>query len=220
MAEQAYYRLTSERTQAVWEAFRQRWLAHREALSKACDQLGHPRVVLGLDGEIIAAAKRDDGTLHSAFNPNSQWRNGGYGRVKRGKTVAAKEAAAQLDEINAQLKALYPRAEPIAQEEGFISHLEYTTKDGGQGWTVIGNHFHRAQPLWMDVDQPIILLTSDPVKAIARLKERADVLTVTPDSWEVPEGYERISKARYDLMVAQYKVEREERGDADEATLE
>ncbi|MNV46959.1 hypothetical protein D3C71_1388070 [compost metagenome] len=54
-----------------------------------------------------------------------------------------------------------------------------------------------------------MLLTTDASAAIARYKAREDVVSVEPAEWSVPEGYERISKAREDV-VAQYEVEQEE----------
>lgn len=215
--ERAYFKVVGERPLAVWEDYRRRWLAHREALAAAADELGHPRIVEGFDGGIVAVARRDDGSLHPAFNPSKQARNGGHLRRQKGKTTEEKEAVQKLKEVNERLAALKPDPGSVAKAEGFLHHLSYTSEEGGSGWTTIGGHHYEwAQPLWAGMSQPIVLYVPDAAAAIERLKARPDVQSVDPESWAVPDGYERISKARYDLMVAQHQVELEERGDGQE----
>lgn len=208
--EMSYFTLEDDRTRAVWEAYRQQWLRHREALVAACERIGHPRVVEGFHGEILAVARREDGTLHPAFSPRKQARNGGYLRHARGKTSEEKAAVEELKAINEELTRLRPNPRPIAKVEGFLCSVDYKTASGGEGWSAIGDGLHPVQPLWLGMDQPIVLYAADAAVAIERTLKREGAVSTQPTSWEVPEGYRRLSKARYDLMVASYKVAKEE----------
>lgn len=214
----AYYMPTGEKQVADWEEFRARWLEHFDAVCALAKEIGAKRFRIGFGGGLVGA--EFEGEPHLAFSAKPN-RVGAHPVLSRGRSALQKEAIAWMEERNTELQKLVPAPFPVAESHGFISTIEFKEiKEPGDksfasyGSSHVGRGFDPVEATWFGLDAPVILVTEDADAKIQAHKvspfdgKRYDV---TPDKFETPAGYERLTPARYAFMKAEYELKQEER---------
>lgn len=202
---------------AAWEDYRNRFYAHHDAARALVSEIGGRRFKLGFGGSVVAV--EFEGEPHLAFSGKPKT-DGSRIVLSRGRSTAQKEAIAWMEERNKQLRDLVPAAHKVAQEHGFLLHLgyEYDSTIAGEtsrakGNSALGNPFNPVQGLWAGRDAQVIVYAADVQGEIDRMRNdpyyTGKNLVLTPESFETPEGYERITEARYNFITAEYELKKE-----------
>lgn len=209
MQDRVYYVPVGEQQKADWDAFRKDYIAHFEKARELSKEIGAQTFRIGFGGSLVAVSFKKD-VHHAAFSKPR--RDGTSVILSRGRSEAQKAAIAWMDERNEELRKAFPRPFPVAEKHGFISQIEYTHK-GGTGSQSTARFFEAVEPTWFNFDSVIVLVTGDVQGQIDTLKssEYYEDIVVTPDRFEAPEGYERITAAKYNFLKAEYELQKEER---------
>lgn len=213
-----YYLPTGDRQIFDWEAFRAKWVAHFDAVRALATEIGASKFCVGFGGGLVGAEFKGEPHLAFSAKPNKR---GQHAVLSRGRSALQKEAIAWMEERNTELQKLVPAPFPVAESHGFISRIDFREiKVPGDesfvsyGSSHIGRGFDPVEPTWFGLDAPVILATEDIDAKIQSHKvstfdgKRYDV---TPDKFETPAGYERLTPARYAFMKAEYELKQEER---------
>lgn len=156
--------------------------------------------------------------MHLAFSKQTN-RHGAHPVLSRGRSEEQKAAIKEFEARNNAVAAMMPDPETVAVSHGFITNYEYKTTKG-DGFTRIGNPFNPVQSAWFDPEGVILVYAPDANKSIQGFKDRhaKDVerhpdfcyplVSVTPDYWATPDGYERITEARWNAMKWKYLDEK------------
>lgn len=204
---------------AEWNEYRDKVFAYREAVNALQKEIGAEGVWLGIAGGISGA--KFDGEAHPAFSTRVN-KNGAHIALSRGRSESQKQAIAEFNRRNAEVAALKPNPEELAQSHGFAFNMGYEMEDGGKGWRAIGPWVHPVQAAWFDPKGVIMVYAPDAKAAAESFREsHARSVESHPDfskpltrldheDWKTPDGYERISEAKWNLMKSTYEVEKEE----------
>ncbi|MFH5925711.1 hypothetical protein [Roseomonas xinghualingensis] len=122
--------------------------------------------------------------------------------------AAAEEAKRAFDAVLRPLPL-----HPIAEALGVQSSVSYEVPGGSKGSMSAGYGFFFSpiQILWFG--DTYVIYAPDTGPTIQKLREDYPDVVITHGEWSPPAGVRAISEARYNLMVSQWKVEREEAGD-------
>lgn len=217
MTKDTYYIPVGKKQKADWEAYRKAYAAHIDAVKAVATSVGADRFCIGFGGSLVAVCFPHGVDPHPAFSAK-QGRNGAHPILSRGRSDAQKRAIAKMEEENAKLRALYPNPDVIARAHGFIDQVHYKPADASKeypnGMTCVSRGFNTADPVFFGMDSKIIIVYGNPNESIANVREwrvpQGEELVFDPPSWETPEGYERISKERYEFIKAEYKLRKSE----------
>lgn len=121
------------------------------------------------------------------------------------------------DAVRAALAALpkMPRWHEIAELIGHPCQINYSSEAGG----IEGAMCTAGVGFWRLVDlawtrEHFLILAPDTAPMIQELRDEIPDIVIEQGEWPVPPGLRPISKARWDLIFAQAKVEEEERKEA------
>lgn len=208
---------------AQWEEYRKQVFAYRDAMKVLSDDIGAKKVVTGFGGGIVGAIfKEVDGKelIHPSFSHQTK-KNGSHPIMSRGRSEAQKLAIKELDVKNKALAELKPSPERIAEAHGFVFNIKYTTETG-RGSHCIGSYFQPVQVAWYDPEGPILVFAPDVQISIDKFRAghaedvkrwpqyNSPLTSIDPETWATPEGYERISEAKWNLMKSTFEVAKEE----------
>jgi hypothetical protein len=224
-----YYLPISEANVADWRKYREKLVAYRGALRDFAAEIGAEKVFTGFAGGICGATFKDDtGLPHTRPEFSKQTNKRGYHPVlSRGRSEEQKAAIKEFNERNEAISALRPDPKKVAVKHGFILSFSYKT-ERGEGHYNIGDPFNPVQAAWFDPDGVIMVYAPDANEAIKtqrednkRAAERwpdtySPITEMTPEYWCVPDGYERITEAKWNAMLWAYKDKMEQEGKDDE----
>lgn len=224
MTKDTYYLPVGKKQKADWEAYRKAYADHIDAVKEVAKSVGASKFCIGFGGSLVAVVFDDGVSPHPAFSAK-QNRNGAHVLLSRGRSDAQKRAIAKMNEENEKLRAIYPNPDVISRAHGFIDQVSYKPADASKeypnGSTCVSRGFHTADPVFFGMDSEIIIVYGNPNESIAHILEwrvpQGEELVFDPPSWETPEGYERISKERYEFMKAEYKLRKSEEKSKEES---
>lgn len=98
----------------------------------------------------------------------------------------------------------------ISHAFGVPCSLAYTTKDGGQGWTCIGNMLNECGFLYLSENGPYAMWIPNVPAEVALMEEDGKKTVEEPARSFVPkfEGCQRIEEEEWEILVAQHKLEK------------
>jgi hypothetical protein len=204
---------------AAWEDYRSKLISYRKEVNKLQDEIGASGVWLGIAGGVTGA--KFDGEIHPAFSTREN-RNGAHIVLSRGRSESQKQAIAEFNKRNEEVSALKPNPERLAVSHGFAFDMSYETEGGGRGNHSICSWIHPVQAAWFDPRGVIMIYAPDAKAAVEDFKEcHARSVESHPDfskpltridneDWKTPEGYERISESKWNLMKSTFEVAKED----------
>lgn len=213
-----YYLPVAEDKVSDWVEYRKQVIAHREAVRALMNEIGAEKAHTGFAGSIAGVMFKDENNAHPAFSKQTN-RRGCHPVLSRGRSDEQRAAIKEFSAKNEALAASKPIPERIASKHGFVTHYEYETEKGS-GSGRIGNPFAPIQAAWFDPDGVILVYAPDANACIQEFKEtHADnvkrypnscypLVSVTPEYWGTPDGYERITEARWNAMKWKYLDEK------------
>lgn len=213
-----YYLPVAEDKVAEWEDYRNQFLAWRESVRALADEIGAEKIRTGFAGSITGVIFKDESQTHLAFSKQTD-KHGCHPVLSRGRSDEQKAAIKEFSAKNAAVSSAKPIPEKLAAKHGFITHFEYETdgENGGtSGHVSIGNPFSPIQAAWFDHEGVIMVYAPDANAEIQSFKDRHaenvnrypkschPLVSITPESWETPDGYERITEAKWNAMKWMY----------------
>lgn len=219
MTNEAYYIPTGEKQKADWDAYRKAWGDYATAANVLAGKIGATKYSLGFAGGLVAAVFEPksltaDAVIHPAFSARSN-KYGAHTLMSRGRSQAQKDAIAEMEAENEKLRALRPDANEVGEAHGFIWQVAFKPADGSEfpyGQRAVNSRFNLVDPVFFGVDSEIIIIAGDAQARIDELmaEKHEKPLVFEPSKFDTPEGYTRITKARYEFMKAEYKLKKEE----------
>lgn len=222
-----YYIPVAPEKVAEWNDYRNKVFAYRDAMRALGDEIGAANVWTGFGGAIVGAVFKfgEDGKeiIHASFS-NQTKKNGCHPILSRGRSESQKQAIKEFDVKNKALAAMKPHPEKIAEAHGFIFGIRYTTETG-HGSASIGSPFQPVQAAWYDPNGPVLVFAPDVQVSIDKFRASHEasvkqypeyerpLTSIEPEVWATPEGYERISESKWNLMKSTFEVAKEEAGD-------
>lgn len=103
-----------------------------------------------------------------------------------------------------------PTMREVQAITGIPTNLSYEYSEDHYGSRGVGNVFFEFQLLWLSTDLFVILAPDFNAELEKEKKDHPGAKLTPGEPWVMPEGLERITKARWDLMLAQHRVNEEE----------
>ncbi|MFM0432318.1 hypothetical protein PQQ75_25130 [Paraburkholderia aspalathi] len=102
----------------------------------------------------------------------------------------------------------FPRPTTVIAEAFDIPlSLQYTGKEGGNGWRSIGNPFNECGFLYLSVDGPYAMWTPNVSREVAEAEARGQSIEEPAKSFKLEfEGCKRVEKEEWDILVAQHSL--------------